>query len=48
MLYAATTIRSDFPGVEWEELLDVEEDLDEGPLHQGRAALVRGLGRRVA
>jgi SAM-dependent methyltransferase len=47
MLYEPSMIRSDFPGVEWETLSEVEVDLDEGPLHQGRASLVRGIGRRV-
>jgi 2-polyprenyl-3-methyl-5-hydroxy-6-metoxy-1,4-benzoquinol methylase len=47
MLYEPATIRADFPGVDWEVLEEQEVDLDEGPLHQGRAALVRGRGRRV-
>ena len=46
MLYAAETLRGDFPGVAWEALQELEAELDEGPLHQGRAALVRGLGFR--
>ena len=47
MLYDPATIRADFPDVEWEVLEEVQADLDEGPLHQGRAALLRGLGRKV-
>jgi SAM-dependent methyltransferase len=47
MLYDPTGIRDDFPGVRWEALEEVEVDLDEGPLHQGRAAIVRGLGHRA-
>lgn len=47
MLYDPATIRADFPGVEWEVLEEVGADLDEGPLHQGRAALLRGLGRKL-
>jgi SAM-dependent methyltransferase len=46
MLYEPSMLRGDFPGVEWGTLSEVEADLDEGPLHQGRASLVRGLGRR--
>lgn len=47
MLHDPATIRADFPGVAWEVLQEVEADLDEGPLHQGRAALLRGLGRKL-
>jgi SAM-dependent methyltransferase len=47
MLYEPSVLRVDFPGVEWEGLSEVEVDLDEGPLHQGRASLVHGLGRRA-
>jgi|OpeIllAssembly_1097287.scaffolds.fasta_scaffold54232_3 hypothetical protein len=46
MLYDPATMRGDFPGVEWDVLEEAEVDLDEGPLHRGRAALVRGLGAR--
>jgi hypothetical protein len=48
MLYDPAGIRGDFPGVGWEVLEEVELELDEGPLHQGRAAVVRGLGRRAS
>lgn len=48
MLYDAATLRGDFPGVAWESLGELETDLDEGPLHQGRASIVRGVGRNVA
>jgi hypothetical protein len=48
MLYDKETIGGDFPGVEWEVLEELEADLDEGPLHQGRASLLHGLGRKVA
>jgi SAM-dependent methyltransferase len=47
MLYEPGTIRGDFPGVEWVSLAESEVVLDEGPLHQGRAALLRGLGRKA-
>jgi SAM-dependent methyltransferase len=47
MLYEPAILRADFPRVEWEVLEDREADLDEGPLHQGRAALLRGLGRKL-
>ncbi len=46
MLYDQEIVRGDFPGVAWEALDEVEVDLDEGSLHQGRAALLRGLGHR--
>ncbi len=48
MLYDVATLRSDFPGIAWESLSELEVDLDEGPLHPGRASLVRGVGRNVA
>jgi hypothetical protein len=48
MLYDRETLRDDFPGVEWQVLEELEVDLDEGPLHQGRASILRGLGRKVA
>jgi len=44
MLYDPAAIRGDFPGVEWDVLEEAEVDLDEGPLHRGRAALIRGVG----
>jgi SAM-dependent methyltransferase len=47
MLYEPGVLRDDFPGVAWDALEELELDLDEGPLHQGRASLVRGLGRRT-
>ncbi len=46
MLFAADTVRDDFPGVTWESLGEGEVVLDEGPLHQGRAAVLRGIGTR--
>ncbi len=46
MLFAADAVRDDFPGVSWESLAEGEVVLDEGPLHQGRAALLRGIGIR--
>jgi SAM-dependent methyltransferase len=45
-LYEPETLRRDFPGIAWEVLREEEIDLDEGPLHRGKAAVVRGLGRR--
>ncbi len=47
MLYEVETLRADFPSVRWEALSELEDVLDEGPLHQGRASLVRGAGRLV-
>jgi SAM-dependent methyltransferase len=47
LLYEEATLRADFPGISWEELLEEEIELDEGPLHRGRAAAVHGLGRRL-
>ena len=47
MLYTAELLRADFPGLAWEPLVEEELELDEGPLHQGRAAVVRALGRRA-
>lgn len=47
LLYEPATLRTDFAGMEWETLDETEVDLDEGPFHQGRAAVVRGLGLRA-
>jgi len=47
LLYDVALLRSDFPRIAWEELREEEVELDEGPLHRGRAAAVHGLGRRV-
>ncbi len=47
LLYTAALLRADFPGLAWDPLEEVETVLDEGPLHQGRAAVVRGVGVRA-
>ena len=44
-LYDAATLRADLAGVSWDVLEELEIDLAEGPLHQGRAAVVRGVGQ---
>jgi SAM-dependent methyltransferase len=46
LLYTAALLRQDLPGLAWAPLEEVETVLDEGPLHQGRAAVVRGVGVR--
>ena len=46
MLYEPAVLRDDFPGVTWDVLEEIDTDIDEGPLHRGRAALVRGVGER--
>ena len=46
-LYEPEDLRQDFPGIAWEVLREEEVELDEGPLHRGKAAVVRGLGRRT-
>lgn len=46
LLYEVATLRADFPLITWEELREEEIELDEGPLHRGRAAVLRGLGHR--
>lgn len=46
LLYEAAALRQDFPGVTWEVLREEEIELDEGPLHRGPAAVIRGLGVR--
>ncbi len=40
MLFTEAMLREDFAGLEIVELTSYEDDLDERPLHQGRAALV--------
>jgi 2-polyprenyl-3-methyl-5-hydroxy-6-metoxy-1,4-benzoquinol methylase len=47
MLYPADLLRADFPRIAWEVLEEAEVVLDEGPFHQGKAAVVRGVGRRT-
>lgn len=44
-LYEPEALRRDLPRIAWSSLSEVEVDLDEGPLHQGRAAVVRAAGR---
>lgn len=41
MLYRAADLRADFSGLAVAELEEAEVDLDEGPFHQGRGAVVR-------
>ncbi len=48
MLFTADLLRGDFPGVSWDVLEESRVELDEGPGHQGAAAVVRGAGRRTA
>jgi len=47
LLYEPAVVRADLPGIAWEVLREEEIELDEGALHRGRAAVVRGLGRRL-
>ena len=46
LLYTAEILRNDFARAEVLELLEVEIDLDEGRLHRGPAAVVRGVFRK--
>jgi 2-polyprenyl-3-methyl-5-hydroxy-6-metoxy-1,4-benzoquinol methylase len=46
-LYELEALRRDLPGIAWEDLHEEEIDLDEGALHRGRAAVVRGVGRKI-
>ena len=45
MLFEPAMLRADFPAIVWDSLEELEIDLTEGTLHQGRAAVVRGFGR---
>jgi 2-polyprenyl-3-methyl-5-hydroxy-6-metoxy-1,4-benzoquinol methylase len=47
MLYDEDTLRRDFSGLQWAVLREAEMELDEGPFHRGRAAVVHGVGRRA-
>ena len=47
LLFEPATLRDDFPGITWEVMEEREVDLDEGPFHRGRAAVVRARGRRA-
>jgi Methyltransferase domain len=46
LLYDAESLRKDFAGAEVIELLETEVELDEGRLHRGLAAVVRGVFRK--
>ncbi|MFP4080125.1 MAG: SAM-dependent methyltransferase [Ectothiorhodospira sp.] len=46
MLYSSITLREDLMDGEFRELAEVAVHLDEGPGHQGRAAVTRALIRR--
>ncbi len=48
MLYSAELLRGDLPAGELLLLEETETELDEGPYHRGRAAVVRLLLRRTA
>jgi SAM-dependent methyltransferase len=48
MLYTEGLLRRDFPGISWDVLEESRVDLDEGPGHQGPAAVVHGVGHRTA
>jgi SAM-dependent methyltransferase len=47
LLYDRYILNQDFKTLEIMELYHTEEDLDEGPYHQGNAALVRMLARKI-
>jgi SAM-dependent methyltransferase len=46
MLYSAVMLREDFVDGDIEEIADTVASLDEGPFHQGPAAVIRALVRR--
>jgi len=46
MLYTPGLLRGDFPEAECVEMSTAEVDLDEGPYHRGRAAVLRAVLRR--
>jgi len=48
MLYTPELLQADFPEAEWVEMTEAEVDLDEGPYHSGRAAVLRAVVRRPA
>jgi len=46
LLYSANILRQDFAGAEVVELAEMEVELDEGHMHRGMAAVVRGVFRK--
>jgi SAM-dependent methyltransferase len=46
LLYTAEMLRGDFADAEIVELIEAQVDLDEGRMHRGRAAVVRGVFRK--
>jgi cyclopropane fatty-acyl-phospholipid synthase-like methyltransferase len=46
LLYTAEILRDDFAGADFEELEEAIVDIDEGPMHRGRAAVVHGVFAR--
>lgn len=47
MLYTADALRADFAALTLLELDETETDLDEGPFHQGRGAVVRLIAQKA-
>jgi SAM-dependent methyltransferase len=47
MLFSIESIKKDFPNVEIIKLEEVEIELDEGKYHQGKAKVIRFIGRKI-
>jgi Methyltransferase domain len=46
-LYTVDLLRADFPAIRWDVLEERVIELDEGPGHRGKGAVVRGVGRKT-
>lgn len=46
MLFSEEEIKNEFPNIDFDFLETLDINLDEGPFHQGKANVVRFLGRR--
>ncbi len=46
LLYDLETVKTDFASLECVICEETEEDLDEGPFHKGKAAIVRYIGKK--
>jgi SAM-dependent methyltransferase len=46
MLYTIDEIRNDFTDFEFQQLEELEVGLNEGPLHQGKAMVIRFVGKK--
>ena len=47
MLFSVEQLQDDFKDLKIEQLQTVQTHLDEGPFHQGKAEIIRLIGRAI-